>query len=85
MPHDCRFHNCVPCNPWEEGVHNFRHRGRAEACDCDRCPQERPPYPDYPPGRIWKRTVPSDPSVRDGSPGARAEPPPPMAGSNAYR
>jgi hypothetical protein len=54
MSHDCRLHNCVPCHPWEEGVHNFRHRGRAEACDCDRCPQETPLYPDYPPGRTLK-------------------------------
>lgn len=45
MTHDCRFCACVPCNPWEEGVHNFRHRGRAESCDCDRCPQELPLYP----------------------------------------
>jgi hypothetical protein len=54
MTHDCRFCACVTCNPWEEGVHNFRHTGRAEACDCDRCPQETPLYPDYPPGRNLK-------------------------------
>lgn len=51
MVHDCRFCSCVACNPWEEGVHNFRHTGRAEECDCDRCPQETPLYPDYPLGR----------------------------------
>lgn len=46
MTHDCTFCPCVACRPWEEGVHNFRHRGRAEACGCDRCPQERPAYAD---------------------------------------
>lgn len=82
MSHDCRFCICVSCYPWEEGVHNFRHPYRAEACDCDHCPRERPPYPDYPLGRSWRRAVPpSDSMVPAGSPGARSEPYPPASGT----
>ena len=58
MAHDCRFCICVSCYPWEEGIHNFRHPGRAEACDCDHCPLEYPLYPDYPAGRNWKKPTP---------------------------
>jgi len=65
MTHDCRFCACVACYPWEEGVHNFRHTGRAEACDCDRCPQETPLYPDYPPGRNLKFANVTPSSVRN--------------------
>lgn len=48
MPHDCRFCTCTSCSPWEPLVRNFRHRGRDVACECTRCPYERPAYPDSP-------------------------------------
>jgi hypothetical protein len=44
MAHDCRYCICVPCFPWAEGVHNFRHSGREDACECARCTHERPHY-----------------------------------------
>lgn len=85
VTHDCRFHNCVPCYPWEEGVHNFRHRGRTEACDCDRCPQERPAYPEYPPGRSWKSTTASNGSEPRGPREAAEKPQAAATGSIASR
>jgi ferredoxin-NADP reductase len=47
MPHDCRFCICVPCFPWDPLVHNFRHPYREEACECTRCPHEKPLYPNW--------------------------------------
>ncbi|MCI4363113.1 MAG: hypothetical protein L3K13_02250 [Thermoplasmata archaeon] len=43
--HDCRFCACVKCYPWEEGVHNFKHKGNTVRCSCDACPAEKPYYP----------------------------------------
>jgi hypothetical protein len=74
--HDCRFCSCVACNPWEEGVHNFRHVGRAEECGCDRCPQETPLYPDYPPGRALKWAAAGYPRIHG--------PTTPALGANAH-
>jgi hypothetical protein len=70
--HDCRFCSCVKCYPWEDGVHNFKHKGNTNRCSCDACPAEKPYYP--PPGGAPAPATGTPPAAAASTPAAGTPP-----------